>query len=62
MREQAVIVEPKTDARQARKSTAVDSALMDRLAVKVVPSLFDGRIQFLKDSAELGKALLPQQS
>ena len=35
---------------------------MDRLAVKVVPSLFDGRIQILKDSAELGKALLPRQA
>lgn len=59
---QAIIVEPRSDARQARKSTAVDSALMDRLAVKVVPSLFDGRIQFLKNASELGTALKQQRS
>ena len=57
MCEQAVIVEPNSDARQARKSTVVDSALMDRLAVKVVPSLFEGRIQFLKDASALCKIL-----
>ena len=56
---QVYIVEP-SDSRQPRKSMAIDSSLMDRLAVKVVPSLFDGRISFV-DRAEQLAEMLQQQ-
>ena len=46
-----------SDARQPRKSMALDSSLMDRLAVKVVPSLFDGRIAFVDRPDQLTEAL-----
>ena len=56
VRAQVYIVEP-ADSRAPRKSMAIDSSLMDRLAVKVVPSLFDGRVEFLDQAAQLTEAL-----
>ena len=49
-----------SNSRQPRKSMAIDSSLMDRLAVKVVPSLFDGRIAFVDQIEHLADTLQQQ--
>ena len=56
---QVYVVEP-AESRVPRKTSPIDSSLMDRLAVKVVPSLFDGRIAFVQEAPQLTQALQQQ--